>query len=176
MILDVVKAALFILLAAVVQVSFVNAFELAEGHVDIVVLVLTGTALLRGPIFGACAGFFAGLVLDTATFGTIGLSSLLLTLAGYAAGRLGEATSDHQNQRARILIAVALVTVGVEVGSLIVHTLLGQSAAVGTIIWRVLLPELGLNLLLAVPVYALCRLVFPPPPRRERELPEVPAV
>jgi len=57
-----------------------------------------------------------------------------------------------------------------------VHTLLGQSAAVGTIIWRVLLPELGLNLLLAVPVYALCRLVFPPPPRRERELPEVPAV
>jgi rod shape-determining protein MreD len=176
MILDVVKAALFMLIAAVVQVSFVNTFELAEGHADIVILVLTGTALLRGPVFGACAGFFAGLVLDTATFGTVGLSSLLLTLAGYGAGRLGQATSHHENQRARILIAVGLVTVGVEVGSLIVHTLLGESASVGTIIWRVLLPELGLNLLLAVPVYALCRLVFPPPPRREREPPEVQAV
>jgi rod shape-determining protein MreD len=176
MILDVVKGTLLILFAAVVQVSFVNSFELAEGRADIVILVLTSTALLRGPVFGASAGFFAGLVLDTATFGTLGLSSLLLTLAGYAAGRLGEATSDHQNQRARILIAVALITAGVEIGALVVHTLLGEAASVGTVIWQVLLPTLGLNLLLAVPVYALCRRIFPPPPKRERALPEVPVV
>src|SRR3990170_2004710 len=92
-ILDVVKAAVLLFLAAVVQVTFVNSFELAEGHADIVLLALVGLALLRGPVFGAAAGFFAGLVLDTGTFGTLGLSSLLLTLAGYAAGRLGEATS-----------------------------------------------------------------------------------
>jgi rod shape-determining protein MreD len=177
MIVDAVKAAILVLLAAVVQVSFVNAFELAEGHANVLLLVIAGTALLRGPIFGACAGFFAGLVVDTATFGTLGLSSLLLTLAGYAAGRFGEATSDHQNQRARILIAVTLVTVVVEVGSLVVHTLLGEAAEGGTIVWRVLLPALGLNLVLAIPFYWLCRHIFPPPPpRRARELPEVPVV
>ncbi len=176
MILDGVKAAILVLLAAVVQVSFVNAFELAEGHADILLLVIVGIALLRGPVFGACAGFFAGLVVDTATFGTIGLTSLLLTLGGYAAGRFGEATSDHQNQRARILVAVTLVTVGVEVGSLVVHTLLGEAAAAGTIVWSVLLPALGLNLVLAIPCYWLCRQIFPPPPRRARELPEVPVV
>ncbi len=50
---------------------------------------VVGVALLRGPVFGACAGFWAGLVLDTATLGTLGLTSLLLTLAGYWAGASG---------------------------------------------------------------------------------------
>jgi rod shape-determining protein MreD len=168
--LDVAKAALLLLFAAIVQVSFVNSFELAEGHADVVLLVLVGLGLLRGPIFGACAGFFAGLVLDTAILETLGLSSLLLTLAGYAAGRLGEATSSHQNARARIVIAITLLTLAVEVGSLIVHVLLGESADVGTILGRVLLPTLALNLILSIPAYALCRRLFPPRPRREREV------
>ena len=169
MILDVVKAALLLFLAAVVQVTFVNSFELVEGHADIVLLALVGLALLRGPVFGAAAGFFAGLVLDTGTFGTLGLSSLLLTLAGYAAGRLGEATSHHKNQRARILVAVMLLTAGVEIGSLIVHTLLGEPVSVGLIVVRVLLPALALNVILAIPSYWACRRLFPPPPKRERE-------
>jgi rod shape-determining protein MreD len=168
--LDVAKAALLLLFAAIAQVSFVNSFELAEGHADVVLLVLVGLGLLRGPIFGACAGFFAGLVLDTAILETLGLSSLLLTLAGYAAGRLGEATSSHQNARARIVIAITLLTLAVEVGSLIVHVLLGESADVGTILGRVLLPTLALNLILSIPAYALCRRLFPPRPRREREV------
>ena len=169
MILDVVKAVLLLLVLAILQISFVNSFELVEGHADVVLVVLTGIALLRGPVFGACAGFFAGLVLDVSTLGTLGLTSLLLTLAGYAAGRFGEATSHHQNQRARILIAVALLTAGVQVGSLIVHTLLGEPASAGVIIGRVLLPSLAINVLLAIPTYWVLRKLFPPPPRRERE-------
>ena len=169
MILDVVKAVLLLFLGVVLQVAFVNWFELAEGRADVVLLALVGLGLMRGPLFGACAGFFAGLVLDTATLGTLGLTSLLLTLAGYAAGRLGEATSAHQNPRARALIAVVILTVGVEVGAMIVHALLGESVPVGTIVGRSLLPTLALNLALAVPAYALARFVFPPPARRERE-------
>ena len=38
------------------------------------------------------AGFAAGLVVDTANLGTLGLTSLLLTLAGYWIGRYGETT------------------------------------------------------------------------------------
>ena len=170
MIVDAVKAAVLLAFSAVVQVSIVNAFELAEGRADIVLLVVVGIALLRGPIFGAGAGFFAGLIVDVGTLETLGLTSLLLTLGGYWAGRFGEATSNHRNQLARILIAVTLLTVGVGVGSMVLHLLLGEPVPVGTVIGRVILPSLALNLILAVPVYAACRLLFPPPERREREV------
>ena len=176
MIADVLKAAVFVTVAAVLQISFVNSFELVEGHADILLLSLVCVGLLRGPLFGACAGFWAGLLVDTMTLETLGLTSLLLTLAGYLAGRIGELTSHHQNQRARILISVILLTIAVEVGSLLVHLFLGDSAAVGTIVGRVLLPTLALNLVLAIPWYALCRRLFPPPARRERGGPEVIAV
>ncbi len=79
MTLDAVKAAVLVTLTAVVQIAFVNAFELAEGRADVLLLVLVGIALLRGPLFGAVAGFWAGLLVDTMTLGTLGLTSLLLT-------------------------------------------------------------------------------------------------
>jgi rod shape-determining protein MreD len=170
MTLDALKAAVLVTLTAVVQIAFVNAFELAEGRADVLLLVLVGIALLRGPLFGAVAGFWAGLLVDTMTLGTLGLTSLLLTVGGYWAGRFGEATSNHQNQRARILIAVTVLTIGVEIGSLVVHVFLGDSASLGTVVGRVLLPSLALNLALAIPAYWALRKLFPPAPRREREL------
>ena len=75
-------------------------------------------------------------------------ASLLLTVGGYWAGRFGEATSNHQNQRARILIAVTVLTIGVEIGSLVVHVFLGDPASFGSVVGRVLLPSLALNLAL----------------------------
>jgi rod shape-determining protein MreD len=170
MTLDAVKAAVLVTLAALVQIAFVNVFELAEGHADVLLLVIVGIALLRGPLFGAASGFWAGLLVDTMTLGTLGLTSLLLTVGGYWAGRFGEATSNHQNQRARILIAVTALTVGVEIGALVIHVFLGDAASVGTVIARVLLPSLALNLVLAIPAYWAMRKVFPPARRREREV------
>lgn len=170
MIVDVVKAGLLLTLAATAQIAIVNSFELVEGRADVVLLCLVGISLLRGPVFGACAGFYAGLILDVGTLGTLGLSSFLLTVAGYWLGRFGGATSNEQDQVPRVLIAVTLATVGVELGSLVVHLLLGESAPVGTVLVRVLLPTLLLNLILAIPAYALCRRLFPPPERRVREV------
>ena len=109
-------------------------------------------------------------LVDTMTLGTLGLTSLLLTVGGYWAGRFGEATSNHQNQRARILIAVTALTVGVEIGALVVHVFLGDAASLGTVLGRVLLPSLALNVVLAVPAYWLMRKLFPPTQRREREV------
>jgi rod shape-determining protein MreD len=167
-IVDVVKAGLLLTLAATAQLAIVNAFELVDGRADLALLCLVGLALLRGPIFGAAAGFFTGLVLDMGMLGTLGLSSLLLTLAGYWAGRFGEATSNDKNQSARILIAVALTTVGVAIGALVIHLLLGESIPVGPFLVRALLPSLALNLILAIPVYVVCRWLFPPPERKDR--------
>jgi rod shape-determining protein MreD len=170
MTLDIVKAGLLLTLVATAQVALVNGFELVEGRADVVLLCVVCVALLRGPIFGACAGFYVGLIVDVGTLGKLGLSSLLLTIAGYWLGRFGEATSSHRNQIARILLAVAIATVGVALGSLVVHLLLGDSVAVEAVVVRSYLPTLALNLVLAIPAYALLRRLFPPPARRSREI------
>lgn len=168
MTVDVVKTAVVVTLAALLQVVFVNAFELVEGRADFALVVLVALALLRGPVFGAVAGFWTGLLIDVSTLGTLGLTSLLLTVAGYAAGRIGDATSDHEHQKARILIATALVTAGVGIAQLVVHLLLGDSASVDAVLARVVLPTLVLNVVLAFPTYWALRKLFPPPSRRQR--------
>jgi rod shape-determining protein MreD len=170
MIGDVVKAGALFTFAAIVQVVFVNQFELSRGHADVVLLTLICISLLRGPVFGAVGGFWAGLVVDVATFGTLGLTSLVLTLCGYWAGRIGDVTSNHENQRARILLTTALLTVVASVATLVVHLFLGDAASVGTIVVRTLLPTLALNLVLAIPAFWLIRKLLPPPARREREV------
>jgi rod shape-determining protein MreD len=167
---DIVKTALLLTLAAMAQIAIVNGFELVEGRADVVLLCVVGVALLRGPVFGACAGFYAGLIVDVGTLGNLGLTSLLLTLAGYWVGRFGQATSNEKNQIARVLIAVTLATIGVAVGDLVVHLLLGDSVSVGTIVVRAILPTLALNVVLAVPAYALLRRLFPPPARPVRDM------
>lgn len=167
---DVLKAALLLTLAAVAQIAIVNAFELVEGRADVVLLCIVGVALLRGPVYGACAGFYAGLIVDVGTFGNLGLTSLLLTLAGYWVGRFGQATSHEKNQVPRVLIAVTLATLGVALGALVVHLLLGESVSVGTIVARAVLPTLALNVVLAVPAYTILRRLFPPPTRPARDM------
>ena len=70
-----------------------SAYTPLGGTADIVLVALVSIALLRGSVFGAAAGFGAGLLLDTANLGTLGFTSLLLTLAGFWIGRYGETTA-----------------------------------------------------------------------------------
>jgi rod shape-determining protein MreD len=164
--LDAVKAGVALFLAALVQVSIAGWIEVAEGRPDVLLVLLVSIALLRGPLFGAAAGFWAGLVIDVATLETFGLTSLLLTVAGYWAGRFGEVTTRSSAHPP--LIAVALATVGVACGSAVLHFMLGESMASGEFFVGVLLPGLALNMLLAYPLYGLTRRLFPPPARVRR--------
>lgn len=164
--LEAVKAGVTLLLAALVQVSIVGWIEVAEGHPDVVLVVLVAVALLRGPIVGAAGGFWAGIVLDTAALETFGLTSLLLTLVGYWAGRFGDVTTRSSAHPP--LIAVALATLGFAFGSAILHFMLGESISAGHFFAGVLVPSLALNMLLAYPLYGLCRRIFPPPTRMRR--------
>jgi rod shape-determining protein MreD len=127
-------------------------------------------ALVRGPLFGACVGFWAGLVVDVASLETLGLSSLLLTLAGYWSGRFGDATTRSSAHPP--LIAVALATVGVAFGSAVLHFMLNDTVSASELFARVLVPTLALNLLLTYPLYRIARALFPPAPRaREVSVP-----
>jgi rod shape-determining protein MreD len=165
---EALKAGGLLTFAALVQISIAEWIEVGEGHPDVVLVTLIAVALLRGPVFGAVSGFWVGLVLDTASFGTFGLTSLLLTVAGYWTGRFGELTTRASAHP--LLIAVALGTVGVALGSAVLHFMLGLTVPASYLFLGVLLPTLALNMLLAYPLYGLCARVFPPQvPRIRRE-------
>ena len=166
--LDGVKTAVLVTLVGVLQVSVVTPFEVARGHVDLVAVTLISVALLRGPIVGAVAGFWMGLILDTATLSTLGLTSLILTLLGYWAGRFGEGTTRTSPHPP--LIAVALGTIWVVIGTGLLEFMLGEGVPAGDILGRVLIPTLALNLLAAYPVNRLVARLLPPSLRPRREV------
>jgi rod shape-determining protein MreD len=165
--LDLSKAVTVLFVAVLIQVSIAAPLEVASGHPDVVLVLVVAIALLRGPLLGAVAGFWAGLVLDVAAIETLGLSSLLLTLVGFWAGRFGEATSRSSPHPP--LVAAALATVGVVVGSGVLHFMLGQGASAADLFGQVLVPTLALNLLLAYPAYRLSLRVFPVAGRESKE-------
>src|SRR5207248_7011173 len=79
---DGVKAAALLFVAAVAQVSIFSQAHVFGAVPDVLLVSLVAVALLRGSVAGAVGGFFAGLFVDTASLGTLGLTSLVLTLAG----------------------------------------------------------------------------------------------
>ena len=97
--LEPAKAALLIFLAAILQVTIFSQIDILGGYPDVVLLTLVAIALLRGSIYGATLGFFAGLLVDTANLATLGVTSLLLTIAGYWIGRYGETTGRDRQQQ-----------------------------------------------------------------------------
>ena len=154
------KVALVVFIAAMLQVSVVTSFELAGGAPDLLLVTLVAVALLRGPVDGALAGFFAGLVVDTATLATLGVTSLLLTIAGYWSGRYGETTARDRAHAP--FLAVLVVTVLYSVGALVVHFMLGDPVSARLVLVDALLPTALFNLALTAPIYALCRRLLRP--------------
>lgn len=164
---DAAKALALLLVAGLLQVTIVSSIEVGSGHADLVLVVLVSIALLRGPMLGSAAGFWAGLVVDFAALAAIGLTSILLTLVGYGAGRFGEMTSRSSAHAP--LVAVAAATVAATLGSGLLHFMLGQTAPAGQLLVGVLLPALALNVLLVYPVHRLNRRLFARPAREARE-------
>ncbi len=168
MTLAIAKSAALFFFAVVVQVTIVASIGILGGSPDLVLVLLVAVALGNGSIFGAISGFWAGLVLDIAQLGTLGFTSLLLTLAGFWIGRYGETTGRDRAHAP--LLSVAVVTVLYAVGSLILHYLLREPASASVALVHVLPATVLLNLLIAFPVFALVRRLFqPPPPRPEVE-------
>jgi rod shape-determining protein MreD len=149
------KAAVLVFVASILQVTIFSDIEILGGAPDVVLLTLVAIALLRGSIYGAAAGFAAGLLVDTANLGTLGVTSLLLTLAGYWIGRYGETTGRDRGHAPFVSVAVA--TVLVQFGALILHYMLGDSVSARRVLLEALPPKVALNLLLTLPVYALTR-------------------
>jgi rod shape-determining protein MreD len=155
MIGDATKAAIVLFAVVLIQVSAIWAQV-----VDLPLVALVSIALLRGSMFGAVAGFWTGLLIDTATLGTLGFSSLLLTLAGFWTGRYGETTGRDRGHAP--FTSVGVVTMLTAVSALVLHYLLGDPAPARLVLVDTLPKEVALNLLLIAPVYGLSRRLFPP--------------
>jgi rod shape-determining protein MreD len=147
-----------VFVAVVLQSSIVSTIEIRGGTPDLVLVTLVAIALLRGAIWGAAAGFAAGLLLDTASLARLGETSLLLTVAGYWIGRYGETTGRDRTHAP--VLSVAVVTVLYAVGALALHVMLGDPVDAGTVLVGALIPGIVLNLLLTFPVYALVRRII----------------
>jgi rod shape-determining protein MreD len=161
---DGVKAAVLLFVAAILQISIFSQVRILGGEPDFLLVMLVAVALLRGSLLGALGGFFAGLLVDTATFGNLGLTSLVLTLAGYWIGRYGETTGRDRAHAP--FTSVAVITVLFSVGVLVVHFVLGEPAP-GGVVFRGMLPAILLNLVLTAPVYALARRLLRPHDRAD---------
>ena len=159
MIVDAVKVGLLVFVAAVAQTSVFSGTEILGGTPDVLLVTVVAAALVRGATVGACAGFFGGLVVDVALLDTLGVTSLLLTLAGYWAGRYGE--TGPSTRRYAPYLAVAVMTVLYLAGALVLRFMLGEPAPAQAVLVETLAQTLALNLLVMWPVFAIVRRLLP---------------
>jgi rod shape-determining protein MreD len=161
--LSIAKAGALFFVATILQVTIVASIGFLGGSPDLVLVTLVAVALTQGSIFGAVSGFWAGLLIDIARLGTLGFTSLLLTLAGFWIGRYGETTARDRAHAP--VISVAVVTVLYALGSLVMHFLLREPAPAKVVLVDELPATIALNLLLTFPVFALVKVLFKPAQR-----------
>jgi rod shape-determining protein MreD len=159
-VIDGLKAGAIVFVAAILEVSVFSDVRILGGMPDLLLVTVVAVALLRGSVTGACVGFFAGLVVDTATLETLGLTSLLLTLLGYWVGRYGETTGRDRTHAP--FLSVAVVTFLYALGGLALRFVLDEPAPARHVLLETLFQGIGLNLLLTWPVYAVVRRLLPP--------------
>jgi len=117
-----------VFVAGLVQAVLVSSLLVGGGAPDVLLLVVISVGLLRGSVPGALAGFLGGLVIDLLTLDTLGLSSLVLTLAGFWAGRYAETTARGRHLPA--LVAAGAITVLAAVLASALRYLLGEEVVV----------------------------------------------
>jgi rod shape-determining protein MreD len=160
-----------IALAVLFAASLSADVTLFGGAPDLVCVVIVSIALLRGPELGALAGFGAGLALDALTWQPLGLSALVYCLVGYSAGSMGERLADHAPLSP--LVVVAIESLLARAGLAVLGFLLGSELSVQVGFSLGALPSAALDVLLAIPLYALLRRGLRGPPRPAPPLPHL---
>ena len=151
----ILRALAVVFVAAMVQTVILSSVVIGGGACDVLLIVIVALALLRGSVAGAIFGFFGGIVVDLVTLDTLGVTSLVLTLVGFWAGRYGETTG--RDRRFAPLIAVGAITVLAGVFGFVLRYMLNEEVVARHALVTALLPAFVLNLALALPVYALVR-------------------
>lgn len=158
--ISAVRVGALVFVAAIVQVAIVSGIDVLDSAADVLLVVVVAVAFQRGAVGGALAGFAGGLIVDVATLGVLGVTSLLLTLAGFWAGRYAETTGRERSFAP--YLAVGVMAVLVTAGGVIVHFLLGDAIDV-RLIGSGLVPTVIIDVALAVALVPLSRRVIGAP-------------
>ena len=158
------------IVGGILQLTTVSQVAIFGVPADLSPLLVAAVGLLCGSIAGASFGFGLGLFMDTLLAQTLGLTSLVLLVVGYAAGRLRE-LRDPAHGLVPVAVGAA-ATAAAAIGFAVLQFLLGVDAPVSFLLIRQILMTIVLNTLLALPVYLACRRVLAPflpdDPRRRR--------
>jgi rod shape-determining protein MreD len=156
------RATPLVFLAAVFQVGAISGSRALGAEPDLLLVVVVLVALVGGSIAGAIAGFAGGLLVDVMTLNTLGTTSIVLTVAGYWAGRYGETTG--RGRRYAPPLAAFAITLLATPATVALHFLLGQPISAGTAL-TTLIPSAIVNAALAFGLHPLCRRFLSPPDR-----------
>ena len=156
------RIAPLVFVAAVLQVSAISGARILGAEPDLLLVTVVAVGLVAGSIAGAGAGFAAGLLVDVMTLGVLGTTAIILTPAGYWAGRYGETTG-----RGRRYAAPARRVRDLDrrdgLGGVAIHFLLGQPVSAREALVTLLPSALLAAALLVLPIVRLCRVVIAPP-------------
>ena len=156
--------------AVLLQVAGLSQIRIFGAGADLAPLVVAAAGFLVGAVPGAVFGFGVGLFVDLAFFQTLGVSALIYTLVGYAAGRVRELRAPEAPIVPLVLGAAA--TAFATCAYAVLEFLLGVDAPISFLVVRDIIVVIVLNSLIAVPVYALVRRwlvpALPDDPRRRR--------
>jgi rod shape-determining protein MreD len=152
------------------QVGIVSELPVFGVVIDLSPLVVAFVGLLCGSLAGASVGFGVGLLVDLMLVQTLGLTSLIFTAIGYAAGRLRE-LRDPQGGLVPLLVG-ALAAACSLIGYSLVEFMLGVDAPISLELLRQIVFGIVVDTLAALPVWALVRRwlepSLPDDPRRRR--------
>ncbi|MHB0915422.1 MAG: rod shape-determining protein MreD [Thermoleophilia bacterium] len=145
----------FLLFIVIVQTTIAPVITVLGAKPDIALVAVICVALLKGPAWGAAAGFAIGLLVDVALVQTMGISSFLMTLGGYFSGRYAE-NLDLSSWFPTTFIVFAASLVVKMMFALMMY-LIGVEAALSFVLLRIVLPTAVINALLATPVFIISR-------------------
>jgi rod shape-determining protein MreD len=152
------RASALVFVVALVQAVVLSSTVVFGGAPDVLLVTTVVLGLLRGSVIGAVAGFGGGLVVDLATLDTLGVTSLVLTLAGFWAGRYGETTG--RGRGIAPVLAVGVISVLAAIFGFALRYLLGEEVVAHQALITALLPAFVLNLALAFPLHRLVRRIL----------------
>lgn len=165
-----IRIAALSLAVVFVQIGILSEVTIFGVNVELAPLLAAFIGLLCGSIPGAVAGFAIGLLVDLALVQTMGITSLLLTLVGFWAGRLRE-MRDPQGALVPVLVGAGAASVAF-VGYALIEFLLGVDAPVSLQLLRDIVLGIVVDTIVALPFFLIVRRALqgsmPEDPRRRR--------
>lgn len=153
-----------------IQIGVLSEVTIFGVNIELAPLLAAFVGLLCGSIPGAVAGFAIGLLIDLALVQTMGITSLLLTLVGFWAGRLRE-MRDPQGVLVPVLVGAGAASVAF-VGYALIEFLLGVDAPVSLQLLRDIVLGIVVDSIVALPFFLIVRRALqgsmPEDPRRRR--------